>query len=129
VVANVAVPAGTLVMCLVRPPGLDPAHFPEPQAFRPERWLGEGPIASGSAKRVTMPFGAGPRMCPGRYLALAEIKMAMAMLLTRFGIDEVSNAGGAPQERLALTMSPIGLRMRLTLRGEGSTSPMPSRSA
>ena len=39
--------------------------------------------ATGSAKRVAMPFGAGPRICPGRYLALLEIKMVMAMLLGR----------------------------------------------
>ena len=63
-----------------------------------------------------MPFGAGPRMCPGRYLALAEIKMAAAMLLSNFEIRSVATADGEePQERIALTMYPVGLRMRLAL--------------
>jgi cytochrome P450 len=70
-----------------------------------------------AAKRVSMPFGAGPRICPGRYLALAEIKMVAAMLLSGFEIEEVSAPGeGGPQERLTLTMAPVGLRMKLRPR-------------
>lgn len=62
-----------------------------------------------------MPFGAGPRMCPGRYLALAEIKMVMAMLLANFEIADVATADGSdPQERISITMFPVGLAMRLT---------------
>lgn len=116
VVGGVALPAGTQVMCLMRPAAVDAAHFPDPQAFRPERWLaGDGPgRAASSAKRVAMPFGAGPRTCPGRYLALSEMKMVAAMLLRAFDIEDVSTADGAAvRERLALTMSPVGLKMRL----------------
>jgi len=35
-----------------------------------------------------------PRICPGRYLALLEIKVAMAMLLARFDIASVATAHG-----------------------------------
>jgi cytochrome P450 len=119
VVGGLALPAGTPVMCLMRPAAVDAAHFPDPQAFRPERWLaaeGTG-RAAGSAKRVAMPFGAGPRTCPGRYLALSEMKMVAAMLLGAFDIADVSTTDGTDvQERLALTMSPVGLRLRLRVR-------------
>ena len=65
-----------------------------------------------------MPFGAGPRVCPGRYLALLEIKMAMAMLLAHFDIESVATPdGGEPREFLAFTMAPVGLKMRLRERG------------
>jgi cytochrome P450 len=112
VVGNVRLPAGTLVMCLMRPAAVDERHFPNAQAFRPDRWLANA--SASSAKRVTMPFGAGPRICPGRYLALAEMKTVIAMLLGRFEIaDVVARDGREPQERLALTMSPVGLTMRL----------------
>ena len=95
VVGGVALPAGTPVMCLMRPAAVDAAHFPDPQAFRPERWLsGAAGHAPGSAKRVAMPFGAGPRTCPGRYLALSEMKMVAAMLLNAFEIADVSTADG-----------------------------------
>jgi cytochrome P450 len=119
VVGGVALPAGTLVICLMRPGAVDERHFADATAFRPERWLsGRSPS---SAKRVAMPFGAGARMCPGRYLALAEIKMVMAMLLGGFEIAGVDTPdGGEARERLALTMSPVGLRLRLrALRRDG----------
>jgi cytochrome P450 len=115
-VGDVALPAGALVMCLIRPAAVDARHFPEPGRFLPERWLGGGASAS-SARRVSMPFGAGPRLCPGRYLALVEMKMVLAMLLAGFDIEDVrAPGGGEAQERLSFTMAPAGLRLRLQPR-------------
>jgi cytochrome P450 len=58
-----------------------------------------------------------PRMCPGRYLALAEIKLVAAMLLANFEIEEVApEGGGEPKEKISIVMAPVGLRMRLRLR-------------
>ena len=118
VVADVLVPRGTIVVCLMRPGGMDAQQFPAPQQFDPARWKADaGGKALSAAKRATMPFGAGPRMCPGRYLAMAEIKMVTAMLLANFELVEVATPGLAePEERLTLTMAPVGLRMRLRLR-------------
>jgi cytochrome P450 len=115
-IADVQVPRGTIVWCVMRADSISDAHFPDAAAFKPERWLGDGAAASplSSAKRVSMPFGAGPRVCPGRYLALLEIKMAMAMLLAHFEIDTVATPGGGePAEHMSFTMSPLGLSMRL----------------
>jgi cytochrome P450 len=117
VVDGIHVPAGTLVMCLMRPPAIDERYFPNALRFDPERWLSDSAQSAASAKRVAMPFGAGPRLCPGRYLAMVEIKMVMAMLLASFEIVEVSTQDGRePQERLALTMAPAGLRLKLRAR-------------
>jgi len=127
VVAGIEVPADTLIFGLMRRDALDGAHFADPFAFRPERWLAGAPSAKlTSAKRVSMPFGAGPRICPGRYLALMEMKMAIAMLLATFEIEDVGTADGRePREHLAFSMGPVGLRMRLKPRaavGAGSTT-------
>ena len=117
-VAGIALPAGTLVMCLMRPAAMADQHFPEATSFLPQRWLAG--VSASSAKRVAMPFGAGPRMCPGRYLALAEIKMVAAMLFSSFAIETVLTPdGGEAEERLALTMSPVGLKLRLRLKESG----------
>jgi cytochrome P450 len=118
VVAGIEIPAGTIVMCLMRPGAVDERHFPRAAEFDPARWLGDGgpARAAASAKRIAMPFGAGPRLCPGRYLALLEIKMVIAMLLAGFEIEAVTTRDGAePREHLALTMSPVGLQMKLGL--------------
>ena len=117
VLGDVAVPAGTVVINLLRHDSLDDRFIPEARAFKPERWLGEGGLSPGSAKRISMPFGAGPRICPGRYLALQEMKMVLLTLLTRFDIESVGTAdGGEPAERLMFAMAPVGLQMRLAAR-------------
>nr|WP_316641901.1 cytochrome P450 [uncultured Roseateles sp.] len=118
-IGDVSVPAHTVVISLLRRDSVSDTHLPRAAAFEPERWLGEGgPGAmASSAKRLSMPFGAGPRICPGRYLALLEMKMVMFCLLSRFEIAGVDTADGQPPaEHLALTMAPLGLRMRLRRR-------------
>ena len=119
VLGDVAVPRGTVVWTLYRHDTLQDRFFPAASDFNPERWLvDEGPAkVASAAKRVSMPFGAGPRVCPGRYLALTEVKMAMAMLLSRFDIVSVDTPdAGDVRERVAVTMYPDGLQMRLKAR-------------
>jgi len=94
--------------------------MPQAIRFEPERWLAEGTpgALAGNAKRTSMPFGAGPRICPGRYLALLEMKMAMATLLQRFDIVSVDTPDGQQaREHLSFTLMPVGLTMRLRERG------------
>jgi len=113
---DIEVPAETIVIALMRHDARQAAHFADPHAWRPERWLGGAGVAAAasSAKRVSMPFGAGPRVCPGRYLALMEMKLALAMVLATFEIEDVGTAsGGDVREHLAFSMGPLGLRMRL----------------
>ena len=113
---GVAIEPGVLVITLMRVESVSETHLAEPQAFRPERWL-EGSAAAGTAKRLTLPFGAGPRICPGRYLALQEIKLALAAVLAHFDIDAVdAPEGGEPAEHLAFTMAPTDLTLKLHAR-------------
>jgi cytochrome P450 len=110
VVGDIAVPAGTLVWNVLRHDSVSSEHVPNPQAFDPERWLG----GDSHIKHVSTPFGSGPRICPGRYLALLEIKMAMAMLLHRFDVASVDTPDGKEaRELMAFTMGPDGLTMTL----------------
>ncbi|MEP6738890.1 MAG: cytochrome P450 [Caldimonas sp.] len=119
VVGDIEMPSGTLIWGVMRHDGVADRHFPAAALFQPERWLAEGgpAQAASSAKRVSMPFGAGPRVCPGRYLALLEMKMCMAMLLLHFDIVSIATPDGSEaKERLQFTMSPVGLRMVLRER-------------
>jgi cytochrome P450 len=56
----------------------DARFFPQPEQFRPERWLdGE---ASDIPRFAYFPFGGGPRVCIGQHFALLEV----ALILARF---------------------------------------------
>jgi cytochrome P450 len=121
VIADVQVPAGTLVWLVIRHDSLRGEHFADARRFQPQRWLAHGraEVMASAAKRVSMPFGAGPRVCPGRYLALLEMKLAMATLLNAFDIVAVdAPGGGEAAESMAFTMAPAGLSMRLRLRSQ-----------
>ncbi len=118
-VGDVHVPAGTMIISVMRHDSVSDDFVRDAAAFSPERWLEENNPAlnATSAKRVSMPFGGGPRICPGRYLALLEMKMAMATLLGRFDIESLETPDGKePREHMALTMTPLGLRMRVRCR-------------
>lgn len=56
--------------------------YVNPHQFYPERWLSISPSAY-----AYLPFGAGPRMCIGAPLAMAEIRTALAIMLKRFAFQ------------------------------------------
>lgn len=57
----------------------DPACFPDPHAFQPDRW--SGPDAE-RQRRYLVAFGRGARMCLGLNLAYAEMYIALATLVS-----------------------------------------------
>lgn len=68
----------------------DPDVFPEPRAFRPERWLpqpGEPAEERLRRNRHFVPFSKGTRMCLGMHLAWAEIYMVLATLLRSYSFS------------------------------------------
>ena len=146
VLGDVQVPAGMVVIGLLRRDAVSEQHVLRASAFEPERWLVDsdpgqagdpgdpgqrarpgsaGPFsqAANPARRISMPFGAGPRICPGRYLALLEMKLALATLLGQFDIADVRTPDGrAAQERLSFTMTPVGLALHLRLRASAPSA-------
>lgn len=125
-VGGVALPAGTLVLCTMRSGAVDASIAADAAEFRPSRWrIGTGAADEAAAAgnrqltAASMPFGAGPRVCPGRYLAMLEMKMVLAAIARNYELVEVGTENGAPPgERLDFTMSPVGLRMKLRARAD-----------
>lgn len=65
------IPKGTIVASNVRAVSMDPAIFPDPKRFKPERFI----TPDGNYRTVDemMPFGLGKRICLGEQLARIEL--------------------------------------------------------
>ncbi len=77
-----------------------PDRYPEPYAFRPERFLGEAP-----STYAWIPFGGGVRRCLGAAFAEMEMRVALAEILRRRTLRPAASAA----ERVArrnVTFSP-----------------------
>jgi len=59
----------------------NPRFWPEPEEFRPERWMGS---TKGQVKYSYLPFGAGKRSCIGGAMSQVENTLALSILLRRF---------------------------------------------
>ncbi|XP_054710125.1 cytochrome P450 3A8-like [Uloborus diversus] len=61
----------------------DPEWYPEPDAFKPERFYHADP---NRPQYVHLPFGAGPRVCVGMRFVQTQVKMCLAKVLQRFQV-------------------------------------------
>jgi cytochrome P450/nitrite reductase/ring-hydroxylating ferredoxin subunit len=105
----------TTIALLLRPPAQDDEIMPEGKKFKPKRWLDPSTEETAQRKQVYMPFGSGPRICPGRSLALLEMNLVLATLYKNF---EVERVGSSPSvtEKFSFTMAPVGHRVKLKAR-------------
>ncbi|KAG0420296.1 hypothetical protein HPB47_003562 [Ixodes persulcatus] len=100
--AGVPVFANSLVTCHLE------KYFAEPEAFRPERWLG--------AERTQihpfslLPFGHGARMCAGRRFAELELMTAAAKVVQNFVVEPCSRTLNTSYVFVVVPSHPVGLR-------------------
>jgi cytochrome P450 len=106
VIGDVRVPKGTGVYLLTGYAATMQSNFADPQDFRPERWLvAAARRAGGHNTKAFVPFGGGARFCPGRHLAMLEIKLVAAMVCRNFEVARVPDS--PPTEEVwGFTMMP-----------------------
>ncbi|QAU33442.1 cytochrome P450 [Janthinobacterium sp. 17J80-10] len=91
----------------------DARWFPEPESFRPERFM---PNAAEIPRGAYMPFGAGPRVCIGQHLATIEMALIATFLIRQFDLSP-GDAAGLPSPKIDMVLKPeTTLRVKFTRR-------------
>ncbi|KAI9197995.1 hypothetical protein LWI28_008264 [Acer negundo] len=94
---GINIPKGVNVWTLVSTLHTDPKIWgPDAYKFNPERF------SNGSSTHLYMPFGVGPRVCLGQNLAMVELKMLMALLLSKFSFSLSPKYVHSPTLRLVI---------------------------
>jgi cytochrome P450 len=71
----------------------DPESYPDPEEFKPERFLNQ----DGSVRddpTLSLVFGAGKRICPGRHVVDATIFIVTASLISVFNVTKAKDENG-----------------------------------
>jgi cytochrome P450 len=112
------VPPGTMVIVspwLVHRRG---DSWPDPLAFRPERFLGGG-AGGGAGRSAYLPFGLGPRLCIGREFALGEMVVVLSRLLAEYRVD-VPRGWSRPAAEAQVAVHPRGGMPLVLTRSAGA---------
>jgi cytochrome P450 len=95
-------PPGVVLMASAYLVHHDPDIYPEPRAFRPERFLGTAP-----GTYTWIPFGGGRRRCLGASFAVQEMKVVLRATLRRYDLTAASQRPETTRRR-SITFSPAG---------------------
>ncbi|KFY34347.1 hypothetical protein V494_06846 [Pseudogymnoascus sp. VKM F-4513 (FW-928)] len=88
----------------------DPAVYPDPMIFRPERFL-ETPTHKPETDPRNFIFGFGRRICPGRYVADNAVFMTIAQVLTVFNIEKLVENGKVVEPEIKFEASTVSRPM------------------
>ncbi|MEU6559681.1 cytochrome P450 [Nocardia nova] len=80
-IAGYPLPRGTVVQTSIILAHANPANHPDPESFRPERFL-DGAVTAGT----WLPFGGGVRRCIGAGFSLMEGTAVLSEVLRRFAL-------------------------------------------
>ncbi|HEU4324238.1 MAG TPA: cytochrome P450 [Roseiflexaceae bacterium] len=86
--AGYRIPAGSMVLLLPFAVHRNPALWPEPDLFQPERFTPEA--EADRPKYAYIPFASGPRVCLGNSFALLEMVLALAIVSARYRVEHLS---------------------------------------
>lgn len=109
------IPANTILLITNSYLHRSPAHWQRPDEFDPSRWENGGIEATPIGSDYFMPFGRGPRMCPGVPFAMMYMKLALATLLSKFTVD-IGASQPFQQNFFFGVMQPRNLKARVELK-------------
>lgn len=92
---------GTRIVLLLDVVNRDPGAYPDPDEFRPERFLGTRPPSS-----AWIPFGGGVKRCIGAAFAMCELITVLHTLLREGELEPVSDSPERPPWHAAPVLVP-----------------------
>ncbi len=108
---------GSRLLIESRYAGMQEEYFTNSNQFNPERWIKQekGKCPMGHDTKAFVPFGSGPRFCPGKNLALLEMKLVLSMLMKNFSVELITPKEDV-REVMAFTMMPSSYLVKLARR-------------
>ncbi|XP_046449158.1 cytochrome P450 4c3-like isoform X2 [Daphnia pulex] len=119
-IGGYTLPAGVSVALMIYGMHHSPLVYPDPEAFKPERFLPENCV--GRHPYAFIPFSAGPRNCIGQKYGILEIKIVLANLMRqfRFAVADMSQPMLTPSSEVVLKPKhgvPLIVSKRTTVDG------------
>ncbi|KAJ3533643.1 hypothetical protein NMY22_g7252 [Coprinellus aureogranulatus] len=74
----------------------DKRDYPDPRAFRPERFLTPDGQLDVTVREPIAGFGFGRRACPGRHVAMSILYIAISSILSVFDLSKAKDEDGNP---------------------------------
>ena len=102
VIDGIKIPKGAHVLLSQYVTHRNPRYFPNPEQWKPARWLGTN-FEKSLPNGAYFPFGGGGRKCLGEYFALAEARLILLMVAKNFRLD-----GSFPKAQPRATYRPKG---------------------
>jgi len=104
------IPSGQIVAVSVWALHHNPAVWPDPYRFDPDRFApsgagNEGDHAGRAHRYNHLPFGGGPRSCIGQYLAMAEMVVAVATIVRALRLESLVET---PRLDVGVSLLPLG---------------------
>lgn len=106
-VGRYRIPRGTSVLINIIGMHHNENYFPQPDQFRPERFMAGNPENDARPEHAFLPFGLGPRACIGARFAVLSALLCLVALLRRveFELDS-ARVGQELQIKSILTLGP-----------------------
>jgi cytochrome P450 len=118
-VQGVPLPRGALVILSPYVTQRHSDYWDEPDAFRPERFIGAA--GEGRHRYAYFPFGGGPHLCIGNHFALVEATLMIATIAQRYRVEAMP--GRRVEVDPGVTLQPRGGLPMLVVRRETYTDP------
>jgi cytochrome P450 len=91
-------------------------YFSDGKYFKPERWMQNQAAKCPVHKtEAFLPFGSGARFCPGKNLAILEMKLVVSMLMKNFTLEMITPLKDI-QEIMAFTMMASPFEIQVSKR-------------